>query len=174
MRPVGVFVRMLSRCWVSAFQHHEWIKRLPPAEILRFQTRGARQDVSPLHGRPRKVRRRWDWNRGAGHPAAGVGDALVRSQPPPPSPGGAETGRVEPSRCAHPRWKHSCCHTFCFFIDPHRLAGQEGGQALSEAGKRSRPHCLLSPQTEEAKVGGQRWPRAGSRSRETQIQKPAA
>lgn len=177
MHPVRVFIRILRRSWVSAFQHHEWIKRLPPAEILRFQTRGAREVVSPVHGRSRKVRRRWNWNRGAGHPAAGAGDAPVLSQPPPQGPGGAETGSVESSPCTHPWWHHRLCQTFCLlicFLDPHRLAGQEGGQALSKAGERSRPQCLLSPQTKEAEVGGQRWPRPRSRSWETQIQKPAA
>lgn len=103
MLPVRVFIRLLRRCWVSAFQHNEWIKRLPSAEILRFQTRGACEVVSPLHGRSWEVRGRWHWNRGAGHPAAGAGDASVLSQPPAQSLGGAETGSGGSSPCPH-RW----------------------------------------------------------------------
>lgn len=91
-------IRSFRLCQVSASQHHEWVKGLSPSEILRLQAGRACEGVSPLHGCARPLRGRWHRHWGAGHPAAGAGDAPLIGQPPPPSPGGAETGGREPRK----------------------------------------------------------------------------
>lgn len=123
-------IRSFRLCQVSASQHHEWVKGLSPSEILRLQAGRACEGVSPLHGCARPLRGRWHRHWGAGHPAAGAGDAPLIGQPPPPSPGGAETGGREPGSC-HCLHLIPCRLLFvtprvCCLSDPHRLAGQEG------------------------------------------------